>query len=1473
MRTICRKTVSWLLTLTMVLAFIPTVGITAMATEDENPATIYEVENDAQETPGNVTDGAIYNQDEPQEEPQDEPQNEPANEEQGEGENEGFPMIRMMMASSLLRSAPQLDAPQFSVQAGTYNSAQSVTLTCNGNSDVVSIYYTLNDTEPTSASTVYRGPINITESTTIKAIAMADGIPSSDVVTAAYVINIPSSGIIANGGYPYGASMSSSNVTLKLAVESGATATYQWQKATSSAIEPADSAFANVAGATSASFALTPESGAWYRCVLNGSEKSKAVRLVKPGSDGRTWTNSMGGSWYISNGTMAYAYNGSKFDVTGLFSKGGTNYMLQTVYSGEGWEMRTDTAATPNATDNQESNAQLDDMLFAFSTSDDYALYITADLKAGQQSFSFGSDTQLGDDSTSGGYYDCAALVATQNSDQSLHHVAMIGAASEAAAKDDDPAFVITPITEKPVFWIGHWNNREHFGFNNSGVTGPVYANGKGSATGTVRVEGDDSGMTMSWLNVPSGGQVKFLFSVGDVAATGAVKSGINYQTEEITGLDANTNYIISVINEDGSSGESFKVKSSGRGTVPFVGESIDVPSKSYDFAGKTISIAKEGSNDAANQETIGGRPDVETLNTIDDNDVAKPISIRANEVSVGPRAITVQLNPADTTKMSQEYCLVDEDGNEVSYTSEPAKGGNGWTKPSADGKMVFSGLNPETHYVLKSRVPANSLRPASVIVTAAAVTPKDVTIDVPTNDETTFPYDGEEHSFPINVSGGANPQVTYSTGISTQYSEDVPSFKAGGQYKVYYKITQDDTETIYGNYTITINPRVTFNLNGGDELELAAIGGNVSSATSNAVTVKYGMAPNSLTVQAAKNEVPNFFAGWYNDSKLKNLFWFQNDFRNAPAIVSDMTLYAKWTQDFSSVVGHTDSNADRVQLQKGGVPVPNASWIPVDGNGNFTISNVPDDEYNLVMKKGSGNGEQTITARVRVKDNEIIFIDGDAAFPGQKISSTVTVATGAPSVVVAGLERETLATSGAGLRHWDFTNELNPYAILELKFDNSEDITDISLNDANNHLTAAEQAVHTAQTAIASEAGAGTQVEFFDISVIRSDYENNVLYETVNISELQVVLEIAVPFTPDDGQEVSKVYRYHDNVAQEFARLNERPTVAAEYADGTFYVGDGVVYIYTDKFSTYAIGTIAQRGSSRAATFKNVVKETTNGTYKLSDNNPIANQLVTITPQPNEGYVVGKITVTDAKGNIVKLTDNGNGTYSFRQPDGAVTIDIQFVTEVVAALTVSYDVCTEGNDCPIWPFTDAKSTAWYHNGVHWAIDNGIMKGYNETQFGPNDETTRAQVATILYRLAGSPAATKENGFADVKADQWYTDAINWAAETGVVTGWTRNSDGAEVFDPNAPVTREQLAAMIYRFAKLNGKGFEGLWAFNLDYKDAESVSEWANEAVCWMTMQGVITGIGGDLIDPQADASRAQVATMFMRYCEDAAK
>ena len=179
-------------------------------------------------------------------------------------------------------------------------------------------------------------------------------------------------------------------------------------------------------------------------------------------------------------------------------------------------------------------------------------------------------------------------------------------------------------------------------------------------------------------------------------------------------------------------------------------------------------------------------------------------------------------------------------------------------------------------------------------------------------------------------------------------------------------------------------------------------------------------------------------------------------------------------------------------------------------------------------------------------------------------------------------------------------------------------------------------------------------------------------------------------------------------------------------------------------------------------------------------------------------------------------------------------------------------------------PFTDVADTAWYADAVQYVYENGLMTGVSESEFGPDGTATRGQIVTILWRLAGSPVVNYAMRYADMDEGAWYGEAVRWAASTGVVTGYSESS-----FGPNDAITREQLAAILYRYVKTQGQGFTGMWYFPLRYDDAASISSWADEAMHWCVMKGLLNGTSETALSPQLTATRTQLAAILQRFCE----
>lgn len=278
---------------------------------------------------------------------------------------------------------------------------------------------------------------------------------------------------------------------------------------------------------------------------------------------------------------------------------------------------------------------------------------------------------------------------------------------------------------------------------------------------------------------------------------------------------------------------------------------------------------------------------------------------------------------------------------------------------------------------------------------------------------------------------------------------------------------------------------------------------------------------------------------------------------------------------------------------------------------------------------------------------------------------------------------------------------------------------------------------------------------------------------------------------------------------------------------------------------------------SSDTGYYEITAPKVAHGTVTVSPARAKFRQQVQLTVKPEEGYILASLTVKDSLGRQIPLTELGGGKFSFQMPARGVTVNAVFR----AGSGVSS--CGRGPECPAAAFDDVDLEAWYHDGIHYCVEGGLMNGYGGGKFGPNETLSRAMLAQILYNQAGRPGLSGGGSFEDVVPDAWYAGAVNWAAAQGIVDGY-----GGGRFGPNDNITREQLAVMLWRYAGRPASG-QGLDSFI----DGNKISAWAVDALRWAVEQGIVSGKGGGILDPAGRATRAEAATMLMRYLENTQK
>ena len=294
---------------------------------------------------------------------------------------------------------------------------------------------------------------------------------------------------------------------------------------------------------------------------------------------------------------------------------------------------------------------------------------------------------------------------------------------------------------------------------------------------------------------------------------------------------------------------------------------------------------------------------------------------------------------------------------------------------------------------------------------------------------------------------------------------------------------------------------------------------------------------------------------------------------------------------------------------------------------------------------------------------------------------------------------------------------------------------------------------------------------------------------------------------------------------------------------------GESSPYTYEFTYTKPSSGSSSGGSSSGKTTYKVTTSAVNNGGVNASPSNAEKGATITITLSPDKGYKLDKLTVTDGSGKTVSTVKKSDTVYTFTMPASAVKVGVSYVKATETPSETK--------------FNDVSANDWFASAVDYVTGKGMMNGTADNTFSPKANTTRGMVVTVLYRLENQPS-TSAASFTDVASGAYYANAVAWANANGIVSGY-----GSGKFGPNDKVTREQLAAILYRYAQY--KKYDVSGANSLDgYTDVQSVSSYAVPALQWANAAGVVTGKSGSKLDPKGYATRAEVAAMLMRFCEN---
>lgn len=371
-----------------------------------------------------------------------------------------------------------------------------------------------------------------------------------------------------------------------------------------------------------------------------------------------------------------------------------------------------------------------------------------------------------------------------------------------------------------------------------------------------------------------------------------------------------------------------------------------------------------------------------------------------------------------------------------------------------------------------------------------------------------------------------------------------------------------------------------------------------------------------------------------------------------------------------------------------------------------------------------------------------------------------------------------------------------------------------------------------------------------FVISVPAASIGENVyptLQAAVDSVESGKTIKLEQAVAPDTKVTVAKTIKFEVATNEKtFAKEN----IVAGANTTVKVTGDASPYIYEFTYTKPSSGS-SGGSSSGKTTYKVTTSAVNNGGVNASPSNAEKGATITITLSPDKGYKLDKLTVTDGSGKTVSTVKKSDTVYTFTMPASAVKVGVSYVKATETPSETK--------------FNDVSANDWFASAVDYVTGKGMMNGTADNIFSPKANTTRGMVVTVLYRLENQPS-TSAASFTDVASGAYYANAVAWANANGIVSGY-----GSGKFGPNDKVTREQLAAILYRYAQYKKYDVSvGEDTNILSYDDAQSISTYAIPAIQWACGAGVVTGKSGSKLDPKGNATRAEVAAMLMRFCEN---
>ena len=839
-----------------------------------------------------------------------------------------------------------------------------------------------------------------------------------------------------------------------------------------------------------------------------------------------------------------------------------------------------------------------------------------------------------------------------------------------------------------------------------------------------------------------------------------------------------------------------------------------------------------------ATQNTNGTTVDFSAVTTLQINGAGKWAGVKNvilnNEDQLG--TIKSNVNPNTVAVIGNNKWVMGSDGNwtEQPKTNLKAKVGDiTWTFDAVGGKATLT---------------AYSSKEAPSVTVPSTLIADGVTYTVTELGAGLFGWTGdwkENNNYNTSIKSVVIPKTVTTIGADMfRYSQKLESVTIQGE-SITFKSDRKSARTFSNTISLKVLDMsavkaITFNSD--DVLYFSNVGSNKSpaifyvsssdimsaveahrSTTTSPCYLAYAVTnggtfkenQSSNTVLATPVKAGYTFAGWYENADFSG-----NAVTAAPT--AGKTYYAKWTKSnsvalTSNPAAGPDGKVSATYTPSGAVTLsvqnPGADWLYVWMKDNQPINGT---ESSLTLSSPSESGEYTVKVMAGGSSTDV--------WTSNAINVTITKANGTASVSMEGWTYGETAKKPVPTSETNGTNGVT-YQYKVKNADNSTYNATVPTNVGSYTVKATFPATENYEEATATT----------NFTIAQATPTVSITAEPASLVgggtvKLTVTTDAPAEVVPAcEGVTVTKT---GDGT---FSAL--LPNETKTYTFTATYAGDDN-HAKASNTCQVSVTRHTSSSSSSSPTYSvTTPSKSENGGVAVSSKNARKGDTVTVTVTPDAGYQLDKLTVTDKNGNVLKLTDKGDGKYSFTMPDGKVEIKAVFAKKVETS-----------------PFDDVSADAYYNQAVQWAQEKGITDGISSNLFGPKQPCTRSQIVTFLWRAAGSPEPKgTAAGMTDVVPGSYYAKAVAWAVENGITTGTAEGT-----FSPDATCTRAQAVTFLARAqnAKATGK---------TAFSDVPANSYFA-DAVAWAQANGVTTGTSETTFSPDNDCTRAQIVTFLYR-------